>query len=210
LHVSPKKITIMPDFIDNERLPSDRHISTPHNLIRIFASGRMIKDKGFDLLVDALALLPEETRRMITVTLSGDGPEREALMQQAARAQLSSIISFPGWVPKDEMFTSLAFAEIFVYPRFHHELSSVLLMEALALGVPSIVPDGGGLAWLADGGAMIFRDTPASLADAIETLVESPDMRMELREKALARAEEFNHHRMAPQLKRILARAADL
>ncbi|TSC87213.1 MAG: glycosyltransferase [Parcubacteria group bacterium Gr01-1014_8] len=202
--------SVMPDFVDNtllQKLPHEKK----DNVVRIFASGRMIQDKGFNLLVDALALLPKQQREMIAVTLSGDGPEREALQEQARARGIGNTVHFPGWVSKHEMHATLANCDIFIYPRFHKELSSVLLLEALAVHRPVVVPEGGGLEWLAGEATLTFKDNDAvSLAKAIEKLVESPNMRETLSHAAAKRISEFDHRTLAVRLRKILQTAAEI
>ena len=63
--------------------------------------GELRPVKGVDVLIDAIALL-RDAGRTVTVTLVGDGPERDALQAQAARLGLTNAVHFrpamPGYV----------------------------------------------------------------------------------------------------------------
>ena len=61
----------------------------------LVAFGRLVSDKGFDLLVEALALLSKEGSRP-KLTIIGDGPEKQALLQQAKDLQVAEQITFLG------------------------------------------------------------------------------------------------------------------
>ena len=61
----------------------------------LVALGRLVSDKGFDLLLDALALLAKEGCRP-KLTIIGDGPEKEALIRQANALHVAEQITFLG------------------------------------------------------------------------------------------------------------------
>jgi glycosyltransferase involved in cell wall biosynthesis len=106
------------------------------------------------------------------------------------------------------MYRLLASSDIFVYPKFYIELSSVLLLEALSLGIPSVVPEKGGLAWVTGEGAETFADGDArSLASAIERLALSHELRSKRAAATHGRAQEFEHRSLAQQLYKVLAKA---
>lgn len=129
--------------------------------IHIVAVGRLIQKKGFDVLLEALALLgashPALAKRIL-LSIAGDGPEMNALVAHASRvappsnalpsAQPSSSRQAPtiqllGALPNPAVRTLMSTADLFVLPcridpAGDRDGIPVVLMEAMAAGIPVI------------------------------------------------------------------------
>jgi glycosyltransferase involved in cell wall biosynthesis len=101
---------------------------------RIVATGRLSHQKGFDLLLEAFAILALEIPNT-SLTLFGDGPERAALTAQAKTLKISDRVFFPGLTKEPGGW--LSEADIFVLSSRYEGFPNVLV-EALAFGLPSI------------------------------------------------------------------------
>lgn len=135
----------------------------------LLAVGLQYPAKGFDVLLDALARLPEER-----LTLVGDGPLRAALEAQAERLGIADRVEFAGTLPKREVAELMRRARLVVVPsRF--ETSGVVAIEALASGAPVVASRVGALPELLaeSGGALVPPDDPAALAAAIRAGAEN-------------------------------------
>ncbi len=154
----------------------------------LLATGRMIPEKGFDLLLRAFASIGEkEHYRLI---LSGGGPDKERLERLSETLGLLPFVEFPGWVPRERLYQFFKEAHIFIFPKWWIEYGSAVLTEALAFGLPSIIPGGGALEWLTAGTALTFRnDSIKELAVCIERLGRDAPLRFEYAQKALQRGE---------------------
>ena len=97
----------------------------------LLAVGLLYEAKGFDVLLAALALLPEQRLRLV-----GDGPLRDALEAEAARLGVADRIDFHGFAPKEEVAELMRRARLVVVPS-RYETSAVVAIEALASGAPS-------------------------------------------------------------------------
>jgi glycosyltransferase involved in cell wall biosynthesis len=136
----------------------------------IGSMGRFVAKKGFDVLVDALQLLMAEGVSFRAV-LGGDGEEDAALKARARAAGLDGLLDFPGWLTDKAAF----FAEIdlFCLPSLH-EPFGIVLLEAMAHGVPIITADAEGpLEIVADGvdGVIVPKGAAAALAASIARLL---------------------------------------
>jgi glycosyltransferase involved in cell wall biosynthesis len=112
--------------------------------------GRMVREKGFDVLIDAFrelaAMWPD-----LRLVLAGDGPARPALEAQAAAAKIEDRIDFVGRVAHQHAVDLFRDAAVFVLPS-RHEPQGIVVLEAMAArtpviaaavgGVPEIVRDG--------------------------------------------------------------------
>lgn len=141
---------------------------------RILCLGRLVRDKGFDLAIDALAtirLRAPEARLVI----AGDGPERGALEQQAAALGLAGSVDFTGWVAPGEVEARIADATLLAMPSRTEGLPNVAL-QAAAGGRAVVASRVGGLPEIVrhgETGFLVDLD-PAALAHAIACLLEDP------------------------------------
>ena len=103
----------------------------------VLGMGRLDRQKGFDLLIDAFAQVsprrPEWRLRIV-----GDGPERGALLQRASRAEIADKVEILPWTndPTEHWRT----AKVFVLSSRYEGFPNVLV-EALAAGLPAIAFD---------------------------------------------------------------------
>lgn len=173
----------------------------------VFSTGRMIPEKGFDLLLRAFSQVKDKDKYKII--LSGDGPDKERLERLAREIGLSETIEFPGWVEKDQIYKFFKTAHVFIFPKWWIEYGSAVLTEAMAFGLPSIIPGGGALEWLTAGSALTFtNDSVEELAKRIDELGKNAKLRTELAEKALARAEELDYLKLSTQLEKVAVSVA--
>jgi glycosyltransferase involved in cell wall biosynthesis len=108
--------------------------------VRLVAAGRFVRQKGFDLLIEAMALARSHRFHL---TLLGDGPLRVSLMDLARSRGLGDRIEFAGFQPNP--YPYLARADAFVLSSRYEGFPNVVL-EALACGTPVIaLPAPGGV-----------------------------------------------------------------
>jgi len=112
----------------------DRKLSVDASL-RVLAVGNLIRLKGFDVLVEAVARARH--RDQIHVWIVGGGPERESLLSQAASLGVSSCFTFAGTLPATDMPKCFSEADIFVLSSRSEGRPNVVV-EALASGLPVI------------------------------------------------------------------------
>lgn len=154
---------------------------------RLLFVGRLAAIKGLPTLFEALALL-RDARPDATLTLIGDGPEREALRRTAERMGLGPAVSFAGYRSQDEVAAALAEADVFVLPSFAEGVP-VVLMEAMASCVPVVATRVGGVAELVEDGVSGFLAPPGdvgTLADRIARLLDDPALRVRMGEAGRA------------------------
>ena len=138
--------------------------------MNVVAAGRLSPEKGFDVLLEALALAPD-----VTLELIGDGPVAENLRNCGKRLDLNSRLRFSGALPPAEYLARLAQADAVVVPSRTEGLGLVAV-EALASGRPVIASDVGGLpevlaAAAAEGAArLVPPEDPEALASALREL----------------------------------------
>jgi glycosyltransferase involved in cell wall biosynthesis len=152
--------------------------------------GRLSRHKGVDLLLDAWE---PAMGRLIVV---GDGEERDSLHRQAS--SLGVAVDFVGALPRDAVAGRVLGARALVQPSRAYETFGLAAAEAMALGVPAVVPDLGALAELVRDGVdgLTFASGDAmSLRRALRELSD-PDAALRLGSAALA----AYYERFTPEL----------
>jgi glycosyltransferase involved in cell wall biosynthesis len=161
--------------------------------IRAVALGRLGENKGTYDLVRAIAMLPNEIRANLRITLAGDGDVDE--VRELVRADgLDDTIDVVGWVGAAERDRLLEESAIFLLPSYSEGLPMAVL-EAMATGVvvvttavgaiPEVVTDG-------VSGVLIEPGKPEQLAAALQSLIVDPELRDQLAAAAYKRAGEFD------------------
>jgi L-malate glycosyltransferase len=152
--------------------------------VLVLAAGRMMPQKGFDLLISAFARVVRSHPKARLVII-GDGPDRADLEKRVARLSLQECVSLPGAVP--DLADMLQSVDVFALPSRHEGLPLVLI-EAMAAGLPIVATRVGDVATVLDesSGLLIEAGQVEPLTEALERLVSDARLRETLRERALA------------------------
>jgi glycosyltransferase involved in cell wall biosynthesis len=140
----------------------------------LLAAGRLARQKGFDLLLEALPAVVAR-QPSLRVLIAGDGPERGALVRQAARLGLGARLRFLG--ERRDLAALLATADAFVLPS-RSEGSPYVLLEAMALGTPIVAAAVGDVGERLEGGAageLVAAADPAALGAGILRCLARPE-----------------------------------
>jgi glycosyltransferase involved in cell wall biosynthesis len=143
--------------------------------INVLYSGRITREKGVDLLVEAFLAARERDPRLHLV-LAGGGPEQERVGEQ-----LGEHASFLGWLQGEDLAKAYASADMFLFPSATDTFGQVIL-EAQASGLPVIaLAQGGPVSLIEHGVSGLLCDTDAQrLADAVLELAGAPLLRERL------------------------------
>ena len=177
-----ERITYLPNFVPDSVVPACAADAVAWNgrAPLALALGRLHPNKGFDLLLEALA-----ATRDITLWIAGDGPLRSSLERLASRLGIAGRVRFLGW--RDDVPSLLAAADLLVCPSLHEPLGNVVI-EAWSAGLPVVATASDGpAALIQDGESGILVPLPGSrgggpqaLADAIERVCADPALRERL------------------------------
>jgi len=141
-------------------------------------SGRIVEEKGWRVLADALATLPDEFK----LAVAGDGPDLDTLL-----AALPGRAHSVGLLPKDELWSFYAALDCLAVPslttpRWKEQLGGTLL-DGLAMGVPVVASASGGLPdAMGEAGLLVPEGDAGALAGALRRLRDDPALRASLAE----------------------------
>ncbi len=181
----------------------------------ILAVGRFVPKKGFDVLLDACALLVRDGARF-TCRLVGGGSEEGSLRARATALGLEQVVQFDGPLPQREVMAALREATVFAAPCVVAEDGDrdglpTVLVEAMALGTPCVATDVVGIPELVrhrETGLLVPPQDAPALAVALRALLEGPALRLQLATDARALIEAAFDVRRNAALVRALFQAA--
>lgn len=130
--IAPTRLARIPNFTRLPRAAARPPVTGA--VPRVLALGRLVEKKGFDVLLDALALVARDARP-IELTIAGDGPLRAVLEARARALPDTIVVHFTGW--RDDIAALFAASDLFVLPS-RDEPFGIVVLEAMAAGVPIV------------------------------------------------------------------------
>lgn len=182
--------------------------STNGDQTNVVAVGQLMKRKGYHVLVEAARILRDKGVPVLW-TIVGDGNQRPVLEAMINRYDLHRQVVLAGARPHEEIPKYLSEADVFTLPCIIGDDSTrdgipVALMEAMAFRLPVVSTNIVGLPELIDSGQngiLIESGDAEALADAIEQLAGSAELRHQIGKAAIEKIDlEFNSDRSAKQL----------
>jgi glycogen(starch) synthase len=168
--------------------------------------GRLVSDKGVDILLEALDLL-RKRGAIVTASIVGEGPLRDDLKRMSNQFQLGTQIEFLGQKTGKDLAAVLNRHRAIVVPSRWREPFGLVAVEGIACGCKAIVPDNGAFRATLGRCAICFKHgSPASLADVIQTtLAQGPDP--DYWQQADRQLRQYRAHAVAQHYLQILAAA---
>lgn len=188
------KLEVVPNGLD---LPAE--VAPPGG--RVLSVGRLIPEKGMDVVVDAVAGIQGQ------LTIAGAGPDRERLEARARRHGLDA--RFPGFVDRDGLAALYRQAWVVVLASRRGEGLPNVVLEAFAHGRPVIgTPVGGVRDLIADGvnGLIVPADDVRALRDALARLAHEHGLAERLGRAGRETAAAYAWPLVTPRLERLLER----
>ncbi len=145
--------------------------------------GRIAKEKGLQVLLDAAASVPD-----LPVRIAGDGPDRIALEEQSRRRGLN--VTFLGRIDRGTVARAFAGARAAIVPSIGFDPLPTVAIEAMAAGVPVIGSRTGGIPEIVHNtGVLVTPGDPVVLAAALREARDDPSRFAELGRAARTRYE---------------------
>ena len=158
----------------------------PKNVPIVLYVGRIDPEKSLDILVNSFKKLIKEAPKAHLVMV-GDGTAREKLEKMVKRKKLGSQTHFIGRVVGDDLSQIYRTGTVFVITS-KTETQSIVLMEAMASGLPAIAVNAGAVTELVKDGENGFIFEPndtAGIASGINTIISNKELREKMSKNAL-------------------------
>ena len=164
--------------------------------------GRLEKQKGFDVLLKAMAKLqPEE---QIHLVILGEGSQRAELMRLVESLGLSELVHLPGFLKNP--YPVLSRAHALAFPS-RYEGFGLAVVEAMALGVPVIASDIAVVRETTDDGRcalLVPTEDPEALAQGLGEVLSNLELRDQLIKEGINQAKNFDIQRIAGQWRNLI------
>jgi glycosyltransferase involved in cell wall biosynthesis len=178
------KLSILPPVLIREPLPPPTFSSDSKTIL---FGGRLVPEKGLRHLIQALANMETDWQLVVT----GDGQEHGPCQTLAAQLGVADRVRFTGWVNNSEMVANLQTCACVAVPSLWPEPFSRIGPEAFLHGKPAVAYAVGGIPdWLEDGltGYLVAPGDVAGLSRSLQSLLDSPALRLEMGQRARQRA----------------------
>lgn len=154
LGVDPRRVAVIPSAIDVEEcmghVRADLRAELRARLglgeadLALLSVGRLERNKGFHVMLEALARLRDALPPRWRWLLVGDGKERAALAAQAGEAGLAEHVTFVGRLDDDELHSLYEEVDLVVHPTLY-EGSSLVTLEGMVHRRPMVASAAGGI-----------------------------------------------------------------
>jgi phosphatidyl-myo-inositol alpha-mannosyltransferase len=198
----PGEYTIIPNGVDLERFQTaEPYEELRDGTLNILFVGRLEERKGLIHLLKAYHRLRKRKvdARLLVV---GSGPKLREYRRFVGLRGIRDV-EFLGRVGDREKVRYFASADIYCAPNTGQESFGIVLLEAMAAGVPIVASDIHGFKRVVERnvqGVLVEPRNPRALAAALYTLARDPDMRHEMGEAGRSRAPEFSWDRVTERI----------
>ncbi len=165
--------------------------------------GRLVKNKGVDLVLQAVNILQNQYHLPVNFTIVGEGPEKASLKKYVKNNNLKNVF-FLGYIDHTKVETVYDKADMLIHPSRCIENSPLVTREAMSKGLPiisSYIPGSGQVELLKNGGSVQFDSENASmLAQQIKKLIQDPDYTYQLAQKAYKQSLQYSQEKWVKSL----------
>jgi glycosyltransferase involved in cell wall biosynthesis len=194
--VPSDRMIVLPNGVHTDHFaprPRDPRLEQELDLVGktvIGYTGGLTFYEGLDVLLHAVATL-KGRREEFRVLLVGDGPYEETLFNLSSRLGLGDVVIFTGRLPHTTVPRYLSLIDIAPFPRLPLPICELISpmkpLESMAMGKAVVVSSVAALTEIVHDGrsGLVFRKGSSEhLANALERLLDSPDLRVSLGEQA--------------------------
>ena len=164
----------------------------PERKVALFV-GRAAFEKNIGFLLEMTALARRQQKQLLLV-IAGDGPALPALRRQAAALGIEDHVRFVGYLPRDSgLRDCYAAADVFTFAS-RTETQGLVLLEAMAIGLPVLaIPALGAAEIVSPGrGAVAAAETPDAFAAQLVGMLNRPTQMLIMADEAIAFAGEWD------------------
>jgi len=198
------KLVVIPNgvnpqnYVQKNTSISRENYASPNEKI-VFYVGRLVREKGVQVLLDAVPLILARVPNTKFV-IAGKGPYMNELKNQAARMGISQRVYFTGYIDDYTRNSLYSWSDVAVFPSLY-EPFGIVALEAMAARTPVVVANTGGLSEIVVhnlDGLKSIPGNPASLAEMVLRVLENPGLAQRLQQNAYIKVKQnFNWQSIA-------------
>jgi glycosyltransferase involved in cell wall biosynthesis/SAM-dependent methyltransferase len=176
LGLSRERFVLIPNYVTTDRDPV---MGAERRADEVLYAGQLVRRKRVDLLIEAMAELPEPMRATSRLSIVGEGPERDALEALARERGVKAV--FEARIPHDELLTRMAHCAVYAQAS-ELEGHPKAVLEAMAMGAAVVVADSPGLGSVIDHGltGLKLPLLPEAFGRSFEMLLGDEELRTSL------------------------------
>lgn len=204
--ITERNVEIIPNGIDVSKFKT-LHVKPAQT---IFFVGRLEKRKGVKYLLQAFALL-QTSQPDVQLIIAGDGPDREKLEELSDELELKNI-TFTGYISDEQKMKYLSQAGVFCSPALYGESFGIVLLEAMAAGIPIVAGDNPGYATVMRGRGMLSLVDPEdteNFARRLEVMLTDRAVRRAMLDWADAHIDQYDYKNVIDQYEQLYKRLVD-
>jgi phosphatidylinositol alpha-mannosyltransferase len=200
----PGPFQIIPNGVDTTKFnPMVKPLSEFNQRAnKILYIGRLEKRKGLKVLLQALPLIKQKIPDVLLIVV-GTGPEKNYYHQLAQNLRIADSVKFIGFVPQDDLARYYASCDLYCVPTIIPEASSIVILEAMAVGKPVVASDFPGYRELItdnENGLLTRPNDPNDLAEKTIRLLLSNDLKNTFKQNGLKKVAEFDWRNIAKKI----------
>lgn len=208
LLISDDKTSVVYNGVDMERMQTAQSLGwsvfdvadIQQDAILVGSAGRLVEQKGYDVLIDAVDRVNQRSERPVELVISGEGASRSMLEDKIASAKSSESLHLLGFLEqREQVFKMMDECDLFSMPS-RWEGYCISVMEAMAQGTPCVLSSIDVFREVYGDAAMYHPvNDVETLSNRILSLAENPGLREEYREKGLTLSEDHTFSKTAKE-----------
>ncbi len=197
-HKPASQISFISNGVGEQFLEIGKEKRIFHKPLRLLFVGRLSVQKRSERLIEALSLVKSD----VALDIVGDGEDRAKLESLVAKLGLSNI-RFCGRLDGEKLLDAYRNADVFILPSDWEGMPLVIL-EAMATGLPIIGSDVLGISELIEGVGILVKDpSPNNFAKAIDELARNPDRLKQLSLASFEKAQQYSWKKIIKKLEAV-------
>lgn len=183
------KIHVIPIGVEAPSVNKNKKFMNEEGDFKLFACGRHVSYKGFDVLLNVLAHLPENVK----LTLGGIGPKSQSLKKLAQELKIGHRVNFVGFIDEEDLGAFIDNCDVYCFPSVsQNEAFGIAQVEAMLLAKPivgfELFNDTTFINRNNETGLVVENKNVAQYTEAILKLMNDPSLRVKLGKQAQQRA----------------------
>ena len=176
----------------------------------VLYAGNVKPHKNLERLIEAFHIVRDRGLDHLKLVLIGDDISKYASLRRAVhRHQLHKYVRFLGYLHEDTLAVMYRLASVFVFPSLY-EGFGLPPLEAMVSGTPVVTSNVSSLPEVAGDAAVLVNPyDPEAIADGIHRVLTNDRLRLELRQKGLARARQFSWEASVRRVREIYGEVAN-